>query len=275
MEGRRLGQAAVREAVRARSNGGDQAQRLGFVKQPAPLGRRPAHLVGLALPAAVLAGLAAVPPARLATASPAGAATASPAGAPTPKKSLKVPNRPAHLASRLPRRAKSSHRASFPVASLNEAAIKSYLQADLSTAKAASRFLTTAARLTLRAVAQELPASPKPHAGRPTSARNSNSLAAQVHPQRSLKYLGTFLVTCYDLTGTTASGAQAGPSSVAVDPGVIALGTQIYVDGVGFRTADDTGGAIVGYHIDIWEPSYWQCADWGVQERAVYQVLPA
>lgn len=88
----------------------------------------------------------------------------------------------------------------------------------------------------------------------------------------ALAYLGTFMVTCYDLTGVTASGALAGPQSVAVDPGVIPLGTQLYVDGVGQRTADDTGGAIIGHHIDIWEPSYTQCVDWGVQDRAVYRI---
>jgi 3D (Asp-Asp-Asp) domain-containing protein len=116
-----------------------------------------------------------------------------------------------------------------------------------------------------------MPAAPGARSSRKLSADQST---VQTRPQRPLKYLGTFLVTCYDLTGTTASGAPAGPASVAVDPGVISLGTQIYVEGVGFRTADDTGGAIVGYHIDIWEPSYWQCADWGVQERAVYEVSP-
>jgi len=88
----------------------------------------------------------------------------------------------------------------------------------------------------------------------------------------SSAYLGTFIVTCYDLTGVTASGAYAGPESVAVDPSVIPLGTRIFIDGVGNRVADDTGGAIIGQHLDIWEPSYAQCAAWGVQYKAVYRV---
>lgn len=85
-------------------------------------------------------------------------------------------------------------------------------------------------------------------------------------------YLGDFMVTCYDLTGPTASGAMAGPQSVAVDPNVIPLGAQLYIDGVGERTADDTGGAILGDHVDIWEPTYYQCANWGVQDRSVYEL---
>ncbi len=91
-------------------------------------------------------------------------------------------------------------------------------------------------------------------------------------PSRHLNFLGNFLVTCYDLSGLTKSGAMAGLQSAAVDPGVIPLGTQIYVDGVGVRTADDTGGAIVGDHVDIWEPTFGQCAAWGAQQRAVYSV---
>lgn len=91
-------------------------------------------------------------------------------------------------------------------------------------------------------------------------------------PSQHLNFLGNFLVTCYDLSGFTRSGAIAGPQSAAVDPGVIRLGTQIYVQGVGVRTADDTGGAIVGDHVDIWEPTFGQCAAWGAQQRAVYTV---
>ena len=96
---------------------------------------------------------------------------------------------------------------------------------------------------------------PTRHAPRPQ--------AAPVQPARVP--LGTFMVTCYDLYGHTADGAIAGPESVAVDPGIIALGTTIYVPGIGERTADDTGGLIIGDHIDIWEPTYDACANWGVR----------
>ena len=84
------------------------------------------------------------------------------------------------------------------------------------------------------------------------------------------KLLGTFVVTCYDIQGRTASGASTSPVTVAVDPRVIPLGTQIYIDGVGQRVAQDTGGAIVGKRLDIWEPTYAQCAAWGVETRQVW-----
>jgi 3D (Asp-Asp-Asp) domain-containing protein len=82
--------------------------------------------------------------------------------------------------------------------------------------------------------------------------------------------LGTFLVTCYDLGGTTATGAATGAQTVAVDPSVIPLGSHIYVDGAGARLATDTGGAIIGRRLDIWEPTYAQCAAWGAQDRQVW-----
>lgn len=82
--------------------------------------------------------------------------------------------------------------------------------------------------------------------------------------------LGTFVVTCYDLQGRTASGAPTGMETVAVDPRVIPLGTQLYVDGAGERIAEDTGGAIKGRRLDIWEPTYAQCSAWGVETRQVW-----
>lgn len=84
------------------------------------------------------------------------------------------------------------------------------------------------------------------------------------------RYLGTFVVTCYDLQGRTASGAPASTETVAVDPRVIPLGTRIDIAGVGERVAQDTGGAIKGDRLDIWEPTYAQCAAWGVESRQVW-----
>ncbi len=82
--------------------------------------------------------------------------------------------------------------------------------------------------------------------------------------------LGSFVVTCYDLHGDTASGAPTSMATVAVDPSVIPLGTRLYISGVGVRYAQDTGGAIVGNRLDIWEPSYGQCMSWGVRTETVW-----
>lgn len=76
-----------------------------------------------------------------------------------------------------------------------------------------------------------------------------------------LVYLGNFKYTYYcderrphvcGGSGVTASGAptQVG-TTIAVDRSVIPLGTTVYIEGVGYRVAQDTGGAVKGRHIDI------------------------
>ena len=52
---------------------------------------------------------------------------------------------------------------------------------------------------------------------------------------------------------------------MAVDPSVIPLGATLSIDGVGLRTAADTGGAIRGRRIDVWRSSSAECAQFGRQ----------
>lgn len=53
--------------------------------------------------------------------------------------------------------------------------------------------------------------------------------------------------------GYTASGTKVKEGqTIAVDPKVIPLGWWVYIDGIGFRRAEDTGGAVKGKIIDIY-----------------------
>jgi resuscitation-promoting factor RpfB len=51
--------------------------------------------------------------------------------------------------------------------------------------------------------------------------------------------------------GITRSGIRVGYGMVAVDPKVIPLMTEIYVPDYGVALATDTGGLIIGKHIDL------------------------
>lgn len=73
----------------------------------------------------------------------------------------------------------------------------------------------------------------------------------------------TVLATGYSLTGHTATGVPVGYGVVAVDPGVIALGTKMTIPGYGEGVAADTGGAVSGAHIDLWFPTEAEALAWG------------
>ena len=73
----------------------------------------------------------------------------------------------------------------------------------------------------------------------------------------------TVSATGYSLRGSTATGAPTGPGVVAVDPGVIPLGTRMTIPGYGEGVAADTGGAVRGASIDLWFPTLAQARAWG------------
>ena len=79
------------------------------------------------------------------------------------------------------------------------------------------------------------------------------------------KYLGEFTITHYDdctdccgkSDGITKSGAKVCEGvTVAVDPSVIPLGTYIYIENIGYRVAQDIGGAVKGNRIDVYVSSH-------------------
>jgi 3D (Asp-Asp-Asp) domain-containing protein len=74
--------------------------------------------------------------------------------------------------------------------------------------------------------------------------------------------------------GITASGRVARPlHTVAVDPHVIPLGTVLFIDGIGYRVAEDIGGAIRGPHIDVYFPSDAAARQFGVRRHVKVYVF--
>lgn len=77
--------------------------------------------------------------------------------------------------------------------------------------------------------------------------------------------------TAYTYTGNrTATGVYPAVGMVAVDPRVIPLGSKMYIEGYGYATATDTGGAIKGNKIDLFMETYSQCMNWGRRNVKVY-----
>ena len=88
----------------------------------------------------------------------------------------------------------------------------------------------------------------------------------------------TFTVTAYCpcekccgayANGYTATGEKATQGvTVAADPDVLPMGTEIQIDGHTY-TVQDTGGAIVGNRLDLYFDSHDDALQWGVREKVV------
>jgi 3D (Asp-Asp-Asp) domain-containing protein len=68
----------------------------------------------------------------------------------------------------------------------------------------------------------------------------------------------------------TAIGLLARRGVVAVDPGVIKLGTRLHIEGYGDAVAGDTGGAIRGNRIDLCFDSYDEAMRFGRRTVKAY-----
>lgn len=69
--------------------------------------------------------------------------------------------------------------------------------------------------------------------------------------------------------GYTATGAKATQGvTIAADPDVLPMGTEIELDGHTY-TVQDTGGDIAGNRLDLYFDSHDDALQWGVREKIV------
>lgn len=86
----------------------------------------------------------------------------------------------------------------------------------------------------------------------------------ELEPQEPEPETVIFEATAYTWTGyRTATGTWPSRGTVAVDPRVIPLGTELYIEGYGPAVAADTGGAIQGHRVDLYMDSKNECLQWG------------
>ena len=76
-----------------------------------------------------------------------------------------------------------------------------------------------------------------------------------------------YTAECDGCSGITYTGVNLNNNRdakvIAVDPNVIPLGTEVYVEGYGNAVAADIGGAIKGNKIDIHVPTKTDAYSWG------------
>lgn len=96
-----------------------------------------------------------------------------------------------------------------------------------------------------------------------------------------LVYLGDFKLThycneqyehiCGNGDGFTATGTQTTVGrTIAVDPAIIPYGTEVYIEGYGWRVAEDCGGGVNQKHIDILVDRHAQAESIGVKNGGVW-----
>lgn len=98
--------------------------------------------------------------------------------------------------------------------------------------------------------------------------------------QRSKAYIGNFTIAHYDPhsccgtgTGKTATGTVATPGrTIAVDPRIIPLGSQIEINGA-IYIAEDTGGAIRGNKIDMCVATHSEALQKGVLKNVPIYII--
>ena len=92
--------------------------------------------------------------------------------------------------------------------------------------------------------------------------------------------LGTFTVYSYCSCSSCCGQWSGGPTAsgtmpeegrtVAADWEVLPAGTEVYLEGIGWRTVEDTGSGITGDKLDLYMDSHAAALEFGVREIEVY-----
>lgn len=109
--------------------------------------------------------------------------------------------------------------------------------------------------------------------GSTSSNESSSSASTQSSDDSSAKqfYVSStaYTANCGGCSGVTTTGInlKTHPNAkvIAVDPSVIPLGTEVWVEGYGYAIAADTGGAIGGNKIDVFFSSKSEAYSWGTR----------
>lgn len=88
-----------------------------------------------------------------------------------------------------------------------------------------------------------------------------------------LEYLGEWRVTAYAETGYCCANGAYPTVGYTIACNSLEFGTEVYIEGVGFRTVEDRGPAWLGdAWCDLYLGVYEDCVAWGDQTRKAWRV---
>lgn len=92
-------------------------------------------------------------------------------------------------------------------------------------------------------------------------------------PFEEMVYMGEWRVTAYAYTGSQCANGQYPTAGYTIAHNSLPFGSEVYIEGVGFRTVEDRGPAWLGdAWCDLYLGDYAECVSWGNQYRDVWVV---
>ena len=91
------------------------------------------------------------------------------------------------------------------------------------------------------------------------------------NPLDGMTAMGEWRITAYAYTGSPCANGEYPETGRTVACNSLPFGTEVYIDGVGFRTVTDRGPISMGDSwIDLYLGDYSACVQWGDQRREVW-----
>lgn len=81
--------------------------------------------------------------------------------------------------------------------------------------------------------------------------------------------IGVFQLTAYEWSGYRCKNGEFPKEGITVASNLLPLGTRVYIEGIGERVVEDTGGMGLGV-IDVYLGDYYDCIQFGRQQAEVY-----
>ena len=94
------------------------------------------------------------------------------------------------------------------------------------------------------------------------------------NPLDDYSYMGNWMVTAYTHTGSACANGNYPTDGYTIACNSLDFGTEVYIDGIGFRVVEDRGPSYLGSEwLDLFCDQYSTCVAFGVQYHDVYVVM--